>query len=516
MIARPSRKLTARRTVAFAAALLAIGGPAGIGLAATSLPPPAKAFTGGTPLPPAPGLGLFRNQDGEPGMAVDGGGTFWVGSDIAPYAANDPRAQPTGLLSGEDIWKSTNGGKTYTWVADPFATAGSSSSGLAGEDSDIAAATVKNSAGYYNVYAVSLWIGSTSLAFSEDGGKTWTVDPLAGIPAEDRPWVAASGPCTVEVAYHQLPSFSPMINTYDLCNVAKSGVSETLNPVSNQQIFLAGTAPGLSNAFGKIEVDNSPTSPAQGNIYVPMMNCDLTQPSDYVANELASSGCPGKAQVTIAVSTDHGLTFNDYQVAISDNNEIPVWPDTVATDAAGNVYLAWSDNHNVYLNVSHDGGKTWTPSKRVNAAPSLAGVYPTVAAGPTGRVDVSWYGTNVAGDSNNAKVMGTPNTAGAAQWAVYTAESDNGGFSFAQAQATGVIHTGELCTQGDACPSNGSRNLLDDFGSALSPTTGLLSIAYTSDQPQGSSATAFTGYTTELRPLVHQPPVRPSGRPARR
>lgn len=518
MTVRSGHFRISRRAFALAAAGLALAGPAGVSLAATSRPAPSKAFTGGAPLPPAPGLGLSRNQDGEPGIAADGGGTIWVGSDIAPYAKNDPRAQPTGVFSGEDIWKSTNGGKTYTWVADPFATGSSSNSGLAGEDSDITAAQVKNTAGYYNVYAVSLWIGSTSLAFSQDGGKTWTVDPLAGIPAEDRPWVAASGACHVYVAYHQLPTFSPMVNTYDLCNLANSGISETLNPVSSTQIFLAGTAPGLSNAFGKIEVDNSPSSPYRGNIYVPMMNCYLTQPTDYVANAESSAGCPGKTQVTIAVSTDGGATFNDYQVAIGDNGEIPVWPDTVATDAAGNVYLAWSDNHNVFLNVSHDGGKTWSATKRVNAAPSLTGVYPTVAAGRAGRVDVSWYGTTRAGDSNDATVMGTPNSAGAAPWAVYVAESVNGGRSFVQAQATGVIHTGELCTQGDACPSNGSRNLLDDFGSTISPTTGLLAIAYTSDQPQGVNATAFTGYTSELRLLVHQPQgsLRAAkGRPAR-
>lgn len=488
--------------IAAAAVSLVVAGPV-LGAAAggaadpTERPPSASGFTGGAPLPPDPQVGLKRNQDGEPGIAADGAGTFWIGSDVAPYAKNDPRAS-SGLLTGEDIWKSANGGRSYQWVADPFGSQTLNHGGLAGEDSDLAAAVQRNSRGRYNVYAVSLWVGSTSLAVSTDGGNTWTVDPLAGIPAEDRPWVAAAGACTVYVAYHQLPTFSPMVNRYDLCRLPQSGLGEALNPVSNSEITFAGTAPGLSNAFGKIEVDNSSRSPYRGSVYLPMANCDLPTPNSYVVNLETSSGCPGKAEITVAVSRTGGRTFGDHLVALSDNGEIPVWPDTVATDAAGTVYLAWFDNHDVYLSVSHDGGVTWLPPRRVNTAPSLTAVYPTVTAGRTGQVSIAWYGTNRAGDANSAKVMGLPNARGAAVWRVYLAQSTDGGQTFRQLSVTGAVHTGELCTQGDGCTVANSRNLLDDFGAATSPTTGLVSISYTSDQPTGAQDTAFTGYTSQL------------------
>ena len=481
----------ARTRRSFAAVLtfaaLALLGPPGLAALAS---PGSATFTGGAPLPPNPQVALARNEDGEPGMAVDGGGTIWVGSDVAPYAKDDPRSGST-LLSGEDVWKSTDGGRTFSWVADPFDVGGGHSGSLAGEDSDIAAAPAKNASGFYNVYAVSLWVGSTSLAVSQDGGATWVDDVLSGLPAEDRPWVAARGACQVLVAYHQLPTFSPVVNTYDLCNPQNSGVAETLNPVSSTEIATSGTAPGLTNAFGKISVDGS-------NVYLPMMNCYLTQPTDYVANAESTSGCPGQTEVSIAVSTDGGQTFNDYQVALSNTHEIPVWPDTVATDTAGTVYLAWSDNHNAYLDVSRDHGRTWTSPQRINAAPSLAAVYPTVAGGAPGHVDIAWYGTDRAGDSNDSAVMGKVNASGGAPWAVYLAESSDGGQTFAQSVATGTIHIGYLCTQGSNCPADGSRNLLDDFGVVINPATQFASIAYTSDQPQGQAATSFTGYTTEL------------------
>jgi hypothetical protein len=151
-------------------ALIAIG----LGVAATTTLAPRAALASGIPtfstamLPAAPGLGLPHNEDAEPGMAVDGGGTIWVASDVEPYAVDDPRAQSTGVLSGSDIWKSTDGGQSYQWVAAPFNQAGSTQTGLGGEDTDLSAAPVANSNGCYDVWAASLWVGSTNLAVSED------------------------------------------------------------------------------------------------------------------------------------------------------------------------------------------------------------------------------------------------------------------------------------------------------------------------------------------------------------
>ena len=62
-----------------------------------------------------------------------------------------------------------------------------------------------------------------------------------------------------------------------------------------------------------------------------------------------------------------------------------------------------------------------------------------------------------------------------------------------------------LCTGGSSCAGDGSRNLLDDFGVAISPTTGLDSIAFTDDQPEGQAGTTYTAYATEVAAVsVHR------------
>jgi hypothetical protein len=482
---------------------------AGIGLVVlTPLDAAVQAATpGGTtwishPLPPAAGTGLDRNEDGEPGMGVTPAGQFWVASDIAPYAAHDPRVDPAaGLLSGADIWTSTDGGRSYRWVGDPFQ-ATANSFGLAGEDTDLAVAPEKNANDTYTVYAASLWLGSSSLAWSLDGGKTWSVNPLGGVPAQDRPWLAADGPCTVLVTYHQLPTFTPVVSSYDVCsngNVpAKNGA--TLDPVSSTELT-SSDFPGLSNSFNKQAVDTSSASKWRHNVYVPMSLCQVQSPvvPDLLTNAAASSGCPKGTQYLVAVSSDGGQTFAYHPVALDASGATLVWAATVATDAAGTVYFTWSDAKNSYLDVSRDGGTTWSKPRQLNA-PRTAAVYPTVAAGKAGRVDVAWYGTSRAGNANDSKAMGKVNADGSAVWKVLVARSTNSGATFSTRAVSGAIHRGALCTSGGGCNSDGSRNLLDDFGLTISPTTGLDSIAYTSDQPQGQAATAFTAYASEVAP----------------
>ena len=454
------------------------------------------------PLPAAAGTGLGRNQDGEPGLGVTPTGQLWTASDIAPYAAGDPRVDPAaGLLSGADVWTSTDGGRTYKWLSDPFAEA-ANSPGLAGEDTDLAVANAKNSDGFYNVYVTSLWVGASGLAWSSDGGKTWKLNRLGGVPTQDRPWLAADGACTVYLGFHQLPSFTPVFATYDVCSNGDVpvGGGAAIDPV-NETLLSLSDFPGLSGSFNKFVVDTSPTSKWQHSIYQPMSLCRVQGPTDLLTNATASSGCPVGTQYLLAVSRDGGQTFSYHPVVNDPSGATLVWAATVATDAAGTVYFTWSDSKNSYLDVSRDGGVTWSKSMQLNA-PHTAAVYPTVAGGKAGRVDVAWYGTTRGGDSNDAKVMGKPNATGAAPWRVYVARSTNSGGTFSTRAVSAPVHRGELCTHGSGCSDTDSRNLLDDFGLVISPTTGLDSVVFTDDQPQGHGATAYTAYASEVAPTT--------------
>ena len=485
---------TGRLLVGSGAALLLLAPLASGAVAAAKPAPPATTWITKA-LPPAAGTGLTRNEDGEPGIGVTPAGQFWVASDIAPYAGDDPRVNPvSGLLSGADVWSSSTNGRSYTWNSDPFAAA-AARFGLAGEDSDLTVATEKNSNGFYNIYATSLWVGSSGLAWSADGGKTWQLNVLGGIPTQDRPWLAADGACDVFIAYHQLPTFTPFVNDYDVCtngNVPMSG-GAALDPVNSTALTLSDF-PGTSSSFNKLVIDASPTSPHRHAIYIPMTLCAAQTATDFLVAQ--ANGCNG-TQYLVAVSTDGGTTFSYHPVVLDPSNAVLVWAATVSTDAAGTVYFAWSDARNAYLNISHDGGTTWSKSKKLNA-PKTAAVYPTVAGGKAGRVDIAWYGTPRAGNANNNKVMGKPNTDGSAPWSVMFARSTDSGATFSIRKISAVIHRGELCTGGSSCGDTNSRNLLDDFGVAISPTTGLDSIAFTDDQPQGAGATAFTAFATEV------------------
>ena len=488
-------------------------------------PPAAAAFTAPSftvgPLPQATGVqyptGVTRNEDVEPGMGVAGDGTIWVGSNIDVNSSNEPRAAVA--LAGEDIWKSTDGGRSFKWVAAPF-NVNSQTAGLGGEDSDLAVAPEKNSQGHYNVYATSLYVASSSVAISQDDGATWTtmdLEPHIQLPAQDRPWLSADGPCTFYLTYHQLPYFSPFVNKYDVCNPANIGVGQALNPVGQTAVFMQNSVPGLTNGFNKPFVDNSPTSPKRHNLYVPMEACDLTSLADYVNNGIGTAEqiplCPHGVNtfVEVAVSTDGGANFVDYRVATNSNGEQQVWPTSLGIDQAGNVYVAWSDNHHSFESKSTDGGVTWSAKKQLDG-PTGTTVYPTIAGGVAGTVEVAYYGTPVTGDSNDAVKMGTPGKPASAPWHLYWAKSTDGGASFNTVQVTGINHTGVLCTMGAACAGGGARNLYDDFGLAVSPATGLGTIIFDADQPMTTAPGAaavdpFTAYATEVAAAVAPTPA---------
>jgi hypothetical protein len=92
--------------------------------------------------------------------------------------------------------------------------------------------------------------------------------------------------------------------------------------------------------------------------------------------------------------------------------------------------------------------------------------------------------------------MGPPGRPASAPWNVYLARSPDGGASFAQEVATGVVHTGKVCVLGTVCNvASGERDLFDDFGIGATPS-GEISIAYTTDQPQGDIAHDYTAYAS--------------------
>ena len=178
-------------------------------------------------------------------------------------------------------------------------------------------------------------------------------------------------------------------------------------------------------------------------------------------------------QVAVARSMDGGVTWTTTTVfsAPFGSSEDNIFPSLAVDPANGNVYATWSDQAHVYVAKSTDHGATWSAPVSVASAPVATAVEPWVAA-RNGTVDVVYYGTNVAGNSN---------TETSAVWNVYLSQSTNAGKSFAQTQvSTSPNHVGPICTGGISCAS-GTRNLLDLFEIAIDPQNGKAGIVYTDD-----------------------------------
>ena len=466
---------------------------AAMGCAVVAAAPAARSVGGFSvrELPPAPPSGWAHNDGAEPAVAVDGKGAIWVaasinGTNSITNPSSDPRAAGV-EVTGADVWKSNDGGRTFTWVADPFSVTGTSQ-GFGGDDSDVAVASAPNGTGNYNVYVVSGWVPYAALAYSADGGATWTVRQLAGlIPLEDRPYVSADGACTVYVTYNIKAPFDTVVNRYDLCDPASVAASSAINPVQSTQTALSSVV-ATSSRPGKPAVDVSSRSRYQHSFYAPMLDCVGEQPTDHVANGASTNGCAGPAEVIVGVSRDGAVSFDDYRVALVPSGAVPNWAVSAAVTGDGTVYVAWSDDHHAYLAQSHDGGVAWSPPMQLDGPGPSIGDYPAVTGGRDGHVAVAWYGANRGGNTNSDADMGEPGKKTSAAWQLWVADSRDGR-NWTRAVAAGPVHYGRLCTIGTTCPGpDGDRTMFENFGAVISPVSDLLTVAFMDDQPSGTTA----------------------------
>jgi hypothetical protein len=413
------------------------------------------------------------NIAAEPAVRADRAGNFYATSE-------------NGLGGGTDGWKSPRSanGTSYTYLGEPDGgTSQTSNKGFApgGGDTDLATAPVKNSAGYYNVYVASLSLANVDVSTSMDGGETFTLNPVgATVPGDDREWIAADGSSKVCISYHDVATFNIDVNcSYD----------------AGQTFTQLGDAIDIAHAYllQDNEIGNLAIDPSNHYIYQVFNGIG---PNDVTC---ANQGTCGYHIVYMAVSTDGGKTFADYQVyngpsTASYNHNFT----NVSVDKAGNVYAVYSDNHNVYMSYSTNHGVTWHGPYRVNKSPADTAIFPWSTAGSSGRLAIVYYGT-----SYYSSTQPPDSYPASAQWHVYYAENDSvltNHAAFTQSQASPVNHTGAVCEGGVSC--TGNRDLYDDFGVAVSPVTNAVSIVYSDDQydgftnnPPPSGCTASTNDT---------------------
>jgi hypothetical protein len=208
----------------------------------------------------------------------------------------------------------------------------------------------------------------------------------------------------------------------------------------------------------------------------------------------------GLNAVYVGKSVDGGVTWKDtkvFEVNPASQRELNMLFPVVTSDAAGNLYAAWADTYKVEYSVSTDHGAHWSKPMQVNrdnrgVGPhgsdkpdaGKADVFPWIAGGGKGLLDVVWYhGAGGAAKSNQVyRDPGDSKT----RWTVAFAQLRNADrvsrgrpqpttLDYTEA-ITPVIHVGDICQNGTFCSlvpvpgapfSSGDRSLLDFFQVAI-------------------------------------------------
>lgn len=232
------------------------------------------------------------------------------------------------------------------------------------------------------VFTIDLTVACSYMSFSDDGGESWTTNPLScGRPVNDHQTLFSGPPVSsTTVGY-------PNIVYYCWNDVASSACSKSLDGgvtfhPTGAPAF-SGYDPGSEDPgfFGRDGfcggLHGHGWVGPEGTVYLPREYC-------------------GKPMV--AVSHDEGRTWTQVEVSdirsTSQPREGAAHP-SVVTDKKGNVYYLWiaAKDRLPYMAVSRDQGGTW--SKPVMVAPPgiKEANLPQIDAVGKGKVALVYYGS---------------------------------------------------------------------------------------------------------------------------
>jgi hypothetical protein len=397
--------------------------------------------------------GCGTNAAGEPAIHVSRVNNVFLGSEL-------------GLGGGSELWRGLGAiggagasGCGLEFRGQPNAVSGV---GASGGDIDIAIASAKNATGNYNVYVSSLNLGSVNVATSADNATTFSQTPVqAGLPIDDREWIAAFGADTSLLTYHDIAT-----NNIDVLRSDNDGLLYT----QTSQVIPPTDYKAQNNELGNLVIDHRNLPNTTGGFFAYQ---SFVAPS-------SSSGTHNN-EAFLGVSSDGGNTWTDQAIPCSKespstdlNHNFP----NVSVDPKGNIWYAWSDDTSIRTAESTNHGRTWTCSKPVSTNTAQA-IFPWLAATSHG-VDLVYYGAPTKTNQT---------------WYVYFAQNLAGSTTgWGTPQRLMAVHKGTVCESGINCTTG--RQLFDDFG-VDTDSLGFAHIAFSHDSPDLGGSGTYTGYAVQ-------------------
>ncbi len=293
---------------------------------------------------------------------------------------------------------------------------------------------------YSSLIAANLSVGN-----SLDRAQTYNgPQPLGStIPVDDREWHGAYGNNSVYMLYRTI-------------SVPVVGYMQRSNDGGFTYPFT--TTLGPTDQTAGVDVNQK-----TGTVYASFNDGTVYVGEDPAPNNPASPG---------------PLTYTPHQAATDPNGVGHIFctvkvAEGSDTNPKGIVYLAYSNDHDVFLVYSTDKAVTWSTPVRVSNVPGGTNIFPWIEVGSgstKNSVGIAWYGTTSARNDDNAN------------WKVYyafTSNATNAKPTFAQVEASDhFIHASNISEGGLTGEAN--RNLLDYFQVSFDPK-GAAVIGYTDD-----------------------------------